>query len=42
MDELLDGKRDLARAEVELLETLVDYRAALAELSMLVGENLGR
>ena len=42
MDDLLDGKRDLARAEVDLLETLVDYHASLAELGMLVGESLAR
>ena len=42
MDDLLDAKRDLSRAEVDLLEALVAYHGSLAELGALVGRNLAR
>ncbi len=39
--DLLDARRDLARAEVELAEALVDYHQALSGLEGLVGQRIG-
>ena len=40
LDDVLDARRDLARAEVDLTDALVDYRRRLAELEGLVGNDL--
>jgi cobalt-zinc-cadmium efflux system outer membrane protein len=38
--DLLDARRDLARAEVQYTDALVDYHLALAALEGLVGQRL--
>jgi cobalt-zinc-cadmium efflux system outer membrane protein len=40
LGDLLDARRDLARAEVEYTDTLVDYHQALAGLEGIVGHSL--
>jgi cobalt-zinc-cadmium efflux system outer membrane protein len=40
LDDLLDARRDLARAEVQHTDALVDYHQALAMLESLVGRSL--
>ena len=40
LSDLLDARRDLARAEVQHTEALVDYHQAFAALEGLVGQSL--
>jgi len=40
LDDLLDARRDLARAEIQYTEALVDYHEALSVLEGLVGQAL--
>jgi cobalt-zinc-cadmium efflux system outer membrane protein len=40
LDDLLDARRDLARAEARQIEALVEYHQALASLEALAGESL--
>lgn len=39
-DDLLDARRDLARAEIDLVDALVDYHQRLAHLESLTGHGL--
>ena len=40
LGDLLDARRDLARAEVELIDALVDYHQALSRLEGIVGQRI--
>jgi len=40
LDDLLDARRNVARAEIDLIDTLVAYHQALAALEEIVGQSL--